>query len=89
MDDMQFLGYLITALLTIGSFVTLIFKFIQPINELRVVIQKLNDNIDAVKEDNEYLDNKIDEHEHKIGDLDNRVGTLETKVKIYHGSESR
>ena len=77
MDDIQFLGYLISAIITLGGFIAVIMKFIQPINDLRVVIQKLNDTIDGLKSDNEEQSKKIKGHGSKIHDLDKRVGILE------------
>lgn len=81
MDDIQFLGYLISAIITLGGFIAVIMKFIQPINDLRVVIQKLNDTIDGLKSDNEEQSKTIKEHGSKIHDLDKRVGILEKKNK--------
>ena len=43
MDDLQFVGNVVTAVITLGGFIAVIIKFIQPINDLRVVIQKLNE----------------------------------------------
>ena len=85
MDEMQFLGYLISAVITLGGFIAIIMKFIQPINDLRVVIQKLNDNIDAIKNQNETHEKRITQHGKEIDKLDTRVGTLETKMGMYHG----
>ena len=82
MDEIQFLGYLIMALITLGSFVAVIMKFVQPINELRVVIQKLNDNIDSLKKDNADQNKRIDRHGERIDQLDNRVGKIETKIEM-------
>lgn len=45
MDTIQFIGYLITSIVTLGAFVGVVMKFVQPINDLRIVIQKLNDAI--------------------------------------------
>ena len=84
MDEMQVLGYAVTAIITLGAFITVIQKFTQPINELRVVMQKLNDNIDALKNDNTAHDKRLDKHGEQIDKLDNRVGKLETKVDMYH-----
>ena len=89
MDEVQFLGYLIMAVITLGGFVAIIMKFIQPINDLRVVIQKLNDNIDALKNDNTQQSKKIDKHTDQINALDHRVGTLETKVDMYHVNDGK
>lgn len=82
MDEIQFLGYLIMALITLGSFIAVIMKFVQPINELRVVIQKLNDNIDSLKKDNADQNKRIDRHGERIDQLDNRVGKIETKIEM-------
>lgn len=84
MEETQFLGYLVTAIITLGGFIAVIMKFTQPINDLRIVIQKLNDRIDAMKEGDDKRDQRIETHGKQIDELDNRVGTLETKVRIYH-----
>lgn len=82
MDEIQFLGYLIMAVITLGSFIAVIMKFVQPINELRVVIQKLNDNIDSLKNDNAVQNKRIDRHGERIDQLDNRVGKIEMKIEM-------
>lgn len=81
---MEILGYAITAVITLGAFIAVIQKFTTPINELKLVIQKLNDNIDALKNDNASHDKRLDKHGDQIDKLDNRVGKLETKVDMYH-----
>ena len=86
MGEEQFLGYLITGFITLGGFVAVIMKFIQPINDLRVVIQKLNDTIDTLKSDNSAQSKRLDKHGDQIDKLDNRVGKLETKMDLYHGN---
>lgn len=88
MGETEFLGYLVVALITLGSFIVLILKFTQPINELRIVIQKLNDNMDVLKNDNATHDKRLDKHSDQIDKLDNRVGKLETKVDMYHKGQS-
>lgn len=84
MNETQFLGYLISAIITLGGFVAVIMKFVQPINDLRIVIQKLNDTIDTLKTDNDKQSKRIDKHGEEIDKLDHRVGKLETKVEMYH-----
>lgn len=84
MDEMQLIGYGVTIIITLGSFIAVIMKFTQPINDLRVVIQKLNDNIDAMKKDDEVRDKRIDEHGERLDRLSGRVGKLETKMEMYH-----
>ena len=84
MDEVQLAGYAVSAVVILGGFISIITKFTQPINDLRVVIQKLNDNIDSMKRDDEKRDHRIDKHGEKIDELDHRVGTLETTVSFHH-----
>lgn len=84
MDEMQMIGYAVSIIITLGAFIAVIMKFVQPINDLRVVIQKLNDNIDTLKNDNKHHDERITKHGQEIDKLENRVGKLETKVDMYH-----
>lgn len=83
-DNMQFMGYLVSAIITLGGFVAIIMKFIQPINDLRVVIQKLNDTIDTLKSDNANQNRRIEKHGEQIDDLQKKVGKIETKMELYH-----
>lgn len=85
MEDTQFLGYLVMAIITLGGFVTVIQKFTQPINDLKVVIQELRDCISSIKADNATQNRRIEEHGKQIDDLKNRVNKVETKVDLYHG----
>ena len=91
MNELQMVGLLVAAVVTLGGFIGIIVKFTQPINDLRIVIQKLNDNIDSLKNDNTQQTKRIDKHgeqidklDNKVGTLDHRVGTLETKMDFYH-----
>lgn len=83
-DDMQFIGYLVSAIITLGGFIAIIMKFIQPINDLRIVIQKLNDTIDTLKSDNANQNRRIEKHGEQIDDLEKKVGKIETKMELYH-----
>lgn len=83
MSDAEFLGYLISAVITLGGFVAVIIKFVQPINDLRVVIQKLNDTIDSLKDDIMTQDKRIEKHGMQIDDLNHRVGKIETKIDMH------
>lgn len=84
MDTNTFLGYAISAVVTLGAFIAVIMKFVQPINDLRIVIQKLNDNIDVVKRDNADQSKRIDDHDKTLNDHDRRIGKIETKMDMYH-----
>ncbi len=84
MEEVQLIGYAVLAIITLGSFIGVIWKFTQPINDLKIVIQKLNDNIDAMKKVNDSHEKRLEKHGDEIDNLDHRVGKLETKVHIYH-----
>ena len=84
MDQAQLIGYAVTIVITLGSFIAVIQKFTQPINELKIVIQKLNDNIDTLKTDNDTQNKRLDRHENEMEDLRMRVNNIELKIKMYH-----
>lgn len=83
MNETEFVGYLVLAVITLGGFIAVIMKFVQPINDLRIVIQKLNDTIDTLKTDNVTQNRRIEKHGEQIDDLNHRVGDIETKIEIY------
>lgn len=84
MNEAQFLGYLIPAIVTLGGFIAVIMKFTQPINDLRIVIQKLNDTIDTLKKDNDLHNKRIEKHSEEIDELKHDVNKLKTKMDMYH-----
>lgn len=81
MNNYEILGIIVSAVITLGGFVAIIMKFVQPINDLRIVIQKLNDTIDNLQRDNDTQNRRIDKHGKQIDDLNNRVGKIETKME--------
>lgn len=85
---MKFLGYVVTAIITLGGFVAVIQKFTQPINELRIVMQKVNDTLDALKNDNAAQTKKLERHDEKIDTLEKKVDKMETKMNLYHRGQS-
>lgn len=87
MEELQFLGEAVKTIITLGAFIAVIVKFIQPINELRIVIQKLNDNIDSMKKDNEDHEKRINRNSDKLENHENRINTLEIKVGTYHRND--
>lgn len=87
MDEAQFLGYLVLAIITLGGFVAVIQKITQPINDLRLVVQELKDCINSLKDDNATQTRRLNSHSEKIDELGKRVGSLETKMEIYHKGE--
>lgn len=80
MGEIEFLGYLVTSVITLGAFVGVVIKFTQPITELRVVIQKLNDAIDTLTRDNAEQNNRIRKHGEQIDNLNNRVTKIESDM---------
>lgn len=84
MDQAQLIGYAVTIVITLGSFIAVIQKFTQPINELKIVIQKLNDNIDTLKTDNDTQNKRLDRHSNEIDDLKLRMNNVELQMKVYH-----
>lgn len=84
MEETQFLGYLITAVITLGAFVAVIQKLTQPINDLKVVIQELRDCISSLKTDNATQNRRLEEQGREIDDLKDRMTKAETKINMYH-----
>ena len=84
MDEAQFLGYVVTAVITLGGFIAVIQKLTQPINDLRVVVQELKDCINSLKNDNANQNKRLDGHDEEINGLKEKVVELETKVHLYH-----
>jgi hypothetical protein len=87
MNEMQILGYGITVVITLGSFIAVIMKFTQPINDLRLLIQKLDDTITNLIKDGERREERINTHGREIDKLKLKVETIETKMDLYHDNE--
>ena len=87
--DMSFLGYLITGLGVIITFYISVSqiadRFTKPLHELKMVMQKLTDAIEVIKEDGATQARRLERHSEQIDKLDGRVGRLEVKMEIYHG----
>ena len=84
MEEAQFLGYLVMAIITLGGFVAVIQKINQPINDLRLVVQELKDCIISLRNDNETQNKRLDMHGKEIDELKVNVERLSTKVSMYH-----
>ena len=84
MDEVQFLGYLVMAIITLGGFVAVITRITQPINDLRVVVQELRDCITTLKNDNAIQNRRLEEHGKDIDELKLKIVNLETRVDMYH-----
>ena len=84
MEEAQFLGYLVMAIITLGGFVAVIQKINQPINDLRLVVQELKDCIISLRNDNETQNKRLDMHGKEIDELKVNIERLNTKVSMYH-----
>ena len=89
MDDVILIGYAVTAVVVLGGFIGVIMKFTQPINDLRVVIQKLNDKIDSMIEDANELKTRVGEHGKEIDALGTRVCKIETRINLDNKHDSK
>lgn len=84
MTEKEFLGMLVVAIITLGSFIAIIVKFTQPINDLRLVIQKLNDRLDALQKDSDAYNGRVEKVEGRVDKLEDQFGKMETRMQIYH-----
>ena len=89
MDDVVLIGYAVTAVVVLGGFIGVIMKFTQPINDLRVVIQKLNDKIDSMIEDANELKIRVGEHGKEIDALGTRVCKGETRIDMNNKNSAK
>ena len=89
MDDVVLIGYAVTAVVVLGGFIGVIMKFTQPINDLRVVIQKLNDKIDSIIADANELKIRVGEHGKEIDALGTRVCRIETRIGLGNKHDSK
>lgn len=89
MDDVVLIGYAVTAIVVLGGFIGVIMKFTQPINDLRVVIQKLNDKIDSIIADANELKIRVGEHGKEIDALGTRVCKIETRIDMNNKHSSK
>ena len=87
MDQTTMIGSVVLVVITLGSFITVISKFTQPINELKIVIQELRDCISTLRNDNAIHNKRLDKHGDEIDELKGRVSKVETKMELYHKGE--
>ena len=84
MNDPTVVGYAVLVIITLGSFITLIVKFTQPINDLKIVMQELRDCIEHLRNDNVVQNKRIEKHGIEIDKLKGRMQKVETKIEMYH-----
>ena len=87
MEDATIIGYVVVAVITLGSFIKVVSNLTQPINELKIVIQELRDTIGTLRNDNLVQNKRLDKHGDEIDALKGRVSKVETKMEMYHKGE--
>ena len=85
-NEIFMLGAVIVALITIGSFITLIIKLMGPINQLNLAVQELRDLIRAQREQLDVQNRKLEEHAKAIDQLNLKFERLATQVDMYHNN---
>lgn len=88
MDEAQIIGYIILAAITLGTFLTMVFKAVnkitQPINDLRIVIQELKDCIESITKENARHTERLDKYGNQISALEKEVSEIKLLVNMYH-----
>ena len=82
MGQAELIGTGVIVLGTLITFIISVQKFTQPINDLRLEIQKLNDTIESLHKDTQQHANRLDRHRAEIEDLQIRVNRIETKMDM-------
>ena len=80
MEQAQLIGYAVIAIITLGSFIVVIQRFTQPINELRIVIQELKDCIKDITKENARHTERLDKHRDQIEKLQKDVAEVMGRV---------
>lgn len=83
MPEAQLIGYAVLAIITLGSFVAIVNKINQPINELRVVIQELKDCIKDITKENARHTARLDKHRDQIEILQRDVAEIKSMINIF------
>lgn len=86
MEQAQLIGYAVTIVITLGSFIAVIQKFTTPINELRIVIQELRDCINGITKENARHTERLDKHRDQIEELQKDVAEVKMIVNILHNN---
>jgi uncharacterized membrane protein (DUF106 family) len=88
MDEAQIIGYIVLAAITLGTFITMVFKAVskitQPINDLRLVIQELKDCIKEITKENASHTKLLEKHREQIEELQIDVMELKHTIDMYH-----
>lgn len=87
MEQATVIGTIVLALATIIGFITSIVNLVKPINELRIAIQKLNDNLEHIKIENSGRDERIKKNTDDIKKLNDRMYKVERDIAVYHSGD--
>ena len=88
MEQATVIGTIVLALATIIGFITSIVNLVKPINELRIAIQKLNDNLEHIKNENSGRDERIKKNVEDIKKLNDRMYKVERDIAVYHSNDN-
>lgn len=86
MEQAQLIGYAVIAIITLGSFIVVIQRFTQPINELRIVIQELKDCIKDITKENARHTERLDKHRDQIEKLQKDVAEVKMIVNMLNNN---
>lgn len=75
------LGVVLGVIAYVGSMIS---KFTQPLNDLKIAIQTLNSTITSILNDIKRQDERLKKHGEALDKIFERLTELETKVMIYH-----
>lgn len=84
MNETLLIGYAVTAVVILGGFIAVVQKFTQPINDLKVVMQRLIDTMDNLEKANDAQNKRLDKHGEEIDELRGEVKTIKAKMSLYH-----
>lgn len=84
MSEPLLIGYAVTAVVILGGFIAVVQKFTQPINDLKVVMQRLIDTMDNLEKANDAQNKRLDKHGEEIDELRGEVKTIKAKMSLYH-----
>ena len=86
MNEAEIIGYVVLAVITLGSFIVVVQKFTQPINELKIVIQELKDCIKTITKDNDFQNKRLDRHRSEIEMLQKDVLEIKHIIDKFHNN---
>lgn len=92
MNLYEIVGWILAAVVSIGAFTAVIFRFIDRINKpiealkdavdaMRITVELLNQAVSALKANNETIERRVSEHGKQIDELRTDVATIKERVR--------